>query len=88
MAAPEGITEELKMAWENAWSAQTDGTPHGTYIGAVKTEHTTFYFYKDGTNYWYENDYDREMRAKQEAKRKQKLQQQNGSRYGGYYGSR
>lgn len=88
MPAPEGTTPELQMAWDNAWSPQKEGTPPGTYIGAVKTEHQTYYFYKDGQKYWYENDYSREMRAKQEAKKKQKQQQQYANSYGGYYGRR
>lgn len=87
MPAPEGLTQDLQFAWENAWTSKGDGTPPGVFIGAVKTAHTTFYFYKEGANYWYENDYDREVRAKREVKRKRE-RDQRGNGYGGYYGRR
>lgn len=87
MSSTEGMPLELQNAWDNAWSARGEGTPPGVYIGSVTTEYTTYYFYKEGLNYWYENNYDREMRAKQKAKKKrERNQRRNG--YGRYYGRR
>jgi hypothetical protein len=86
MTEPAGLTPELRLAWNNAWSVSPDQTPSGVFIGAVKTENTTFYYYKDGENYYYENDFDRQMRVKQKEKKQQQMQQQYSikNRYGAY----
>ena len=36
--------------------------PRGKYIGAVAKGRTTYFFYKDGKEYFYETDYDRRRR--------------------------
>ena len=68
MPAPEGLSPELQEAWGNAWSF--DGRPPGKYIGSVKRGTRTFYFYKHGNDYYYESDYDREMREQQRERRR------------------
>ena len=75
MQAPEGLTPELKEAWGNAWSY--DGRPPGEYIGAVKKGNRTFYYYKHGQNYYYENDYDLEMRYKKKLKKRYERQEKD-----------
>lgn len=67
MPAPEGLTPELEEAWGKAWSF--DGRPPGKYIGSVKQGSRTFYFYKHGNDYYYENDYDLEMRHQRKLKK-------------------
>lgn len=86
MTEQAGLTPELKLAINNAWSVSPDHVPPGIFIGAVKTEHTTFFYYQDGENYYYESDFDRQMRAKQKEKKQQQLQQQYSlkNRYGAY----
>lgn len=62
MPAPEKLSPELEKAWGQAWSY--DGHPPGKYIGSIKQGSRTFYFYKHGNDYYYENDYDIDMRHK------------------------
>lgn len=82
MPAPEGTPEKLKIAWENAWSVPGGERPHGEYIGKIKTEHQTYYFYKDQDKYWYETEYGRQQAEKQARVKRQKWEK--GQKYGYY----
>ena len=76
MPEPEGLTPELQEALGKAWSY--DGRPPGKYIGSVKRGTRTIYIYKHGNDYYYENDFDIEMRQK--AKLKKRYGKKEGSK--------
>lgn len=63
---------ELETAIKEARSlSSNDNPPHkNNFIGAMKRNDKTYYFYRTEEGYVYETDYIREMRAKQ---RKNKL---------------
>ena len=52
--------EDLEKIWKQARSLP-DG-PRGKYIGAMRKEANTFFFYEDRGEYFYETDYDRRRR--------------------------
>lgn len=55
-------SEDLRKAWEKAWSI-TDDAKLGEYLGEVKTDYTTFYFWKDAEEaekYWYDTEANRQ----------------------------
>lgn len=60
-------TTELEAAWGKAWSCS--GSPPGIYIGSFCRGGRRFYFYRQGQDYFYETDYDREMRTIQRERR-------------------
>ena len=62
-----GVSNELEEAWGKAWSCS--GRPPGVYIGNMTKGATRFYFYKQGQDYYYETDFDREMRIIQRERR-------------------
>lgn len=63
--------ELLETARSNAWSSSE--APRGRLIGQETSGSKTYYFYQeeteDGPVYWYETDYDREMRKKEREQR-------------------
>lgn len=63
MKQQEGASTELELAWGIAWSCS--GSPPGDYIGNVCKGGRRYYFYRQGKEYYYENDYDREMRKRE-----------------------
>ena len=83
MPVPEGTSEKLKIAWENAWSVPPGERPHGDYIGKIQTVHHTYYFYQDHDKYWYETEYDRQQAETLARVKRQKWE--NRRKYG-YYG--
>jgi hypothetical protein len=44
---------------------------------------TTFYYYKDGARYWFEDDFDREMRQKLNEKKRRERQERQQAGYNG-----
>lgn len=70
MSEPKELTTELEEALGNAWSY--DGKPPGKYIGSVVQGGRKYYFYKDGKEYYYENEFDLEMRHKKKLRRRRK----------------
>jgi hypothetical protein len=60
MPVPDGISPELQAAWEQAYS--TSDMQAGEYLGSIDTGSRTYFFYKRGSDYLYETDFDREMR--------------------------
>ncbi|MBO1696384.1 MULTISPECIES: hypothetical protein [Lachnospiraceae] len=44
---------------------------------------TTFYYYKDGSRYWFEDDFDREMRQKLNEKKRRERQERQQAGYNG-----
>lgn len=56
------LTPELEEALGKAWSCSE--RPPGKYIGYITKGSRTFYFYKNGLEYFYETGFDREMREK------------------------
>lgn len=60
MTVPNGISPELQIAWEQAYSSCD--LPAGEYLGSVDAGSRTYFFYKKGPEYLYETDYDRKMK--------------------------
>ena len=53
------------------------------FLGTYKSEYHDYYYYKDSQgNYYYENDFDREMELKEQERRKQRLQLKSYKRSG------
>lgn len=65
---------ELEKAIGKAATFPGDKPP-GIYIGCRKTKRTTYYYYKDGSAYWLETAYDREIRNKEEEKKQRKCRE-------------
>ena len=75
---------ELDQAHGNAWSFFNGAAaPSGTYIGSRRVGNTTFYYYKDGSRYWFEDDFDREMRQKLNEKKRRERQERQQAGYNG-----
>lgn len=71
MSKTQELTPELREAQGKAWS--TPGPPPGKYIGTIIKGNMAYHYYKDGRNYYYENDFDIEMRKKvRERRRREK----------------
>lgn len=68
MQEQKGASNELEEAWGKAWSCS--GRPPGIYIGNVCKGKRRYYFYKQGQEYFYETDYDREIRLEQRERRR------------------
>lgn len=48
------ISEELEIAWENAWSIEPRRPSELEYIGVISKNGTMYIFYKDKDGgYWY-----------------------------------
>ncbi|GEM_PF-3884788 len=67
--------EELEQAKKNARSMHSGVNKYQLrYLGSYKGRYQNYYYYQDSEgNYWYENDYDRQMEVKEKEKKKQKL---------------
>ena len=74
---------ELDQAHGNAWSYPGAAAPAGTSIGSRRVGNTTFYYYKDGARYWFEDDFDREMRQKLNEKKRRERQERQQAGYNG-----
>lgn len=61
MPIPEGISPELQIAWEQAYSSCD--LPAGEYLGSVEAGSRTYFFYKRGPDYLYETNFDRNMKV-------------------------
>lgn len=70
------IDPEVKKQIKEAWSFPDD--PPGEYIGSENQNGRLYHYYKKGLEYFYETDFDREMKAKGKAKRRQKREQRMG----------
>lgn len=71
MEMQEKLKPELEEALGKAWSCSE--RPPGKYIGSITKGSRTFYFYKNGLEYFYETGFDREMREKlRERKRRRR----------------
>lgn len=71
-----GSIEELKEARKEAWSWPGPDHPPGDYIGSVSSAIAgrTFFFYRNGQDYYYETDYDMSIRHEQKLKRRRRYQ--------------
>ena len=71
----EEYLRDLEQAREKARSMNSDVNKYQLkYLGVHKGEYQNYYYYQDTEgNYWYENDYDRQMEMKEKEKKKQKL---------------
>lgn len=58
------MQDEAQVAWENARSICPGEEPKGIYLGCIQKEGTNYHFYRDGTDYYYETDYDREHKGR------------------------
>lgn len=67
---------ELIKGFGQAWSFS--GDPPGRYIGTVTQAGRNFYIYKNGQEYFYDTDFDREMRESEKKKRRIWLEQHRG----------
>lgn len=67
MEVQEKLKPELEEALGIAWSCSE--RPPGKYIGSITKGSRTFYFYKNGLEYFYETDFDREMKQKEKERR-------------------
>jgi hypothetical protein len=79
MQEQKGATTELEEAWGKAWSCS--GSPPGIYIGSFCKGGRRYYFYKQGQEYFYETDFDREMRAEQRERRRNREQRMGKTNY-------
>lgn len=75
--------KELEMAHNNAWSYPGAAAPAGTYLGSRRVGNKIFYYYKDGARYWFEDDFDREMRVKLNEKKRRERQERQQAGYNG-----
>ena len=56
--------EKITEAWSFC------GDPPGVYIGSAMKNGKMFHYYKKGFNYFFENDFDIEMREKEKERRR------------------
>lgn len=66
--------EKLMEARGKAWSYPGAKQPKGEYLGAVQCGNITNYYYKDGDRYWFESDFEREMREKERLRRRREYE--------------
>jgi len=77
MQEQKGATEtELEEAWGKAWSCSDK--PPGKYIGPLTQGKKIYHFYKQGQEYFYETDFDRETRVKEKEKRRSRFEKRQG----------
>ncbi|WP_143318898.1 hypothetical protein [Clostridium sp. HBUAS56010] len=72
-------TPELMEALGNAWSCSD--RPPGKYIGSMVRGGKNYYYYKNGLEYYYETDFDREMRQKAKERRWNREQRMGKTNY-------
>lgn len=65
------IKEEMKEVWS------FPGDPPGEYIGSENKNGKMYHYYKKGSDYFFENDFDREMRKKEKERKRYKWKGRN-----------
>ena len=79
MQEQEEVSKQLQEAWGKAWSCS--GKPPGVYIGTVCKGGKNYYIYKQGQEYAYETDFDREMREKERERKCSREQRMGKTNY-------
>jgi hypothetical protein len=70
MAVLMEIDPKVKAQMTEVWSCCEE--PPGVYIGSENINGRMFHYYQRGSEFFYENDYSREMRDKEKERRRLK----------------
>lgn len=73
------LDPEIKKKIKEAWTFPDN--PPGEYIGSESENGRMYHYYRRGNEFFYENDFSREMRARQKERRRQKRECRVGKTY-------